>query len=166
MKRSVIGLAIVAALVGWSCASKQKQSSQRPTALDQEAKKSRSGKAGTVQLASSTPLRIPPIFFDYDSDLLQPRATEQLARLGAHLRKQPALRLTIEGHCDERGTLEYNLALGDRRARAVQRYLLRMGAAAQQLEVLSWGKQKPAALGDGEAVWSQNRRAEFNPRQR
>ena len=67
--------------------------------------------------------------------------------------------LTVEGHCDERGTREYNIALGERRAQAMKNYLIGLGVAADRLSTISYGKERPAVLGSSEAAWSQNRRA-------
>ena len=75
------------------------------------------------------------------------------------LARNPRVRITIEGHCDERGTREYNLALGDRRANAAKNYLAARGVDAGRMTVISYGKERPAALGSDEASWSQNRRA-------
>ena len=75
--------------------------------------------------------------------------------------KKGELQVLIEGHCDERGTDEYNLALGERRALAVRRYLVALGISADRLHTISYGEEKPAVLGSDEAAWSKNRRAEF-----
>ena len=77
------------------------------------------------------------------------------------MRQYPSIRVRIEGNCDERGTQEYNLALGERRARAVYDYFVANGVNPNQLEMISYGKENPAVLGTGEAVWSKNRRDDF-----
>lgn len=77
------------------------------------------------------------------------------------MRQYPSIRVRIEGNCDERGTQEYNLALGERRARAVYDYFVANGVNPTQLEMISYGKENPAVLGTGEAVWSKNRRDDF-----
>lgn len=77
----------------------------------------------------------------------------------AWLRRYPQVRITIEGHCDERGTREYNLALGDRRANAAKNYLAAAGIDASRITTISYGKERPLALGSDEASWAQNRRA-------
>lgn len=73
----------------------------------------------------------------------------------------PTIHVEIEGHCDDRGTTEYNLALGDRRAESVRKYLVTSGVATSRVRTLSLGKEKPLSIGQGESVWAQNRRAEF-----
>jgi peptidoglycan-associated lipoprotein len=75
------------------------------------------------------------------------------------MKKYPALIFTIEGHCDERGTREYNLALGERRANAIKDYLATLGINSSRLKTISYGKERPVALGSNEQAWSQNRRA-------
>jgi peptidoglycan-associated lipoprotein len=82
-----------------------------------------------------------------------------LARQAAWLAKYPNVSVTIEGHCDERGTREYNLALGERRANAAKNFLVQAGVPASRLSVISYGKERPAATGSDEASWAQNRRA-------
>ena len=77
----------------------------------------------------------------------------------AWLQRNPNVRVTIEGHADERGTREYNLALGDRRANAAKNYLQGRGISAARMNVISWGKERPEALGSDESAWAQNRRA-------
>lgn len=98
------------------------------------------------------------LYFDFDSSQI---SDEHMMMLDAHaryLRDQPAARLRLEGHTDERGTREYNIALGERRAEAVRRALLLRGATRAQLLVVSYGEEKPAVLGTGEGAWSKNRR--------
>ncbi|MDL2291188.1 peptidoglycan-associated lipoprotein Pal [Desulfovibrio sp. OttesenSCG-928-F20] len=101
------------------------------------------------------------IYFDYDRFDLSAQAKTTLTQKVPVLKEFPQLRVTIEGHCDERGTEEYNLALGERRARAAYEYLLNLGVPASQMEMVSFGKLHPAVHGAGEAAWSKNRRDEF-----
>lgn len=99
------------------------------------------------------------VFFDYDSAVLSPVATETLDRQGAWLRQYPAITVTVEGHADERGTREYNLAIGDRRATAVRNYLLALNVPPEQVLTISYGEERPADAGADEAAWANNRRA-------
>ena len=99
------------------------------------------------------------VFFDYDSAVLSPVATETLDRQGAWLRQYPNLVVTIEGHADERGTREYNLAIGDRRATAVRNYLLALNVPPNQILTISYGEERPAEAGSDESAWAANRRA-------
>jgi peptidoglycan-associated lipoprotein len=105
--------------------------------------------------------RLEDCFFEYDKHALRSEAREVLTRNGAYLRANPQVLVLIEGHCDERGTIEYNLALGDRRARAAKEFLVNYGIEAARIETISYGEERPFAPGLDEAAWSQNRRAHF-----
>lgn len=102
------------------------------------------------------------VYFEYDQWTLRADAQQTLTTLASVLREYPDLRLRIEGHADERGSLEYNVALGMRRALAVKEFLADLGLPATQFEVFSFGEERPMASGSGESAWSQNRRGEFN----
>jgi peptidoglycan-associated lipoprotein len=116
--------------------------------------------SGSVdELNRNSPLK--PVFFDYDSAELSPAAKSALDENASVLKKYAAWVLTIEGHCDERGTPEYNLALGERRAVAARTYLVALGVAADRLRTVSYGKEFPFDPGKDEAAWAKNRRAHF-----
>ena len=99
------------------------------------------------------------VFFDFDKSTLTAKAQETLDKQAAWLQRVSAATILIEGHADERGTREYNLALGDRRANAVRDYLISKGIAATRIKTISYGKERPAVLGSNEWAWSQNRRS-------
>ena len=99
------------------------------------------------------------VFFDYDSAELDADAQELLQAQAAWLKQYNKTSIIIEGHCDERGTREYNLALGEKRAQAVKNYLTSLGVASSSLNTISYGKERPAVIGSNDAAWSQNRRA-------
>ena len=99
------------------------------------------------------------VYFDYDSSALSGNAQGTLLRQAGFLNANPALTITIEGHCDERGTREYNLALGERRASAARDFLLAQGVDQARIKVISYGKERPVASGSTETSWSKNRRA-------
>ncbi len=101
------------------------------------------------------------IYFGYDSSEIAPEFRDVLRAHGNYLAAHPEVRITIEGHTDERGSREYNLALGERRAYAVRQLLMLQGAAPNQLEVISFGEERPAAYGHDEAAWRLNRRAQL-----
>lgn len=101
------------------------------------------------------------VYFDYDSYVLKPEFQGMLDAHASHLRSDPNFKAVIEGHTDERGGREYNLALGQRRAEAVRRALELLGVADGQIEAVSFGKEKPAAAGSNEEAWAKNRRAEI-----
>ena len=99
------------------------------------------------------------VFFDTDSYSLDTQSRTTLDAQAAWLARNAAVRVTIEGHADERGTREYNLALGDRRANSARDYLQSRGVAAARMQTISWGKERPANEGHDETAWAQNRRA-------
>ena len=101
------------------------------------------------------------VFFEYDKATLTPEARETLAVNGKWLRMNADIMITIEGHCDERGTNAYNLALGDRRAETVKIFLVDLGIDKSRLSTVSYGEERPLDHGQGEAAWSRNRRAHF-----
>lgn len=100
------------------------------------------------------------IYFDYDAYTLSPPAKKVLDEKVAFLKRYPKVRVTVEGHCDERGTTEYNIALGERRANSASQYIQSSGLQAQ-LTTISYGKERPLATGHDEASWAKNRRAHF-----
>jgi peptidoglycan-associated lipoprotein len=101
------------------------------------------------------------IHFDFDRSNIRPRDAQILDGKVSILRANAALRIRIAGHCDERGSDEYNLALGNRRAASAKQYLVNQGIAADRIEIVSYGEERPMAMGATEEAWAQNRRAEF-----
>ncbi|SBW01352.1 Peptidoglycan-associated lipoprotein [uncultured delta proteobacterium] len=107
------------------------------------------------------------IYFEYDKFEIKAESRRVLARKAELLKQFPQIKVSIQGHCDERGTEEYNLALGERRARAAHEFLVYSGVNPTQMEMISYGKLRPAVQGNSESAWAQNRRDEFivlNPR--
>jgi peptidoglycan-associated lipoprotein len=102
-----------------------------------------------------------PAFFDYDKADLRTDARDVLAANAAWLKSHPTVAFTIEGHCDERGTAQYNLALGDRRANSAKEYLVSLGIDAGRVKTVSYGKERPFATQHDEDAWAKNRRAHF-----
>jgi peptidoglycan-associated lipoprotein len=100
-------------------------------------------------------------YFDYDKADLRPDARTALSQTADFLKSYPQIKVRIEGHCDERGSTEYNLGLGDRRANSVRQFLGSLGITADRMEVVSFGKEKPFCTESNEACWSQNRRGHF-----
>ncbi|HYQ40177.1 MAG TPA: peptidoglycan-associated lipoprotein Pal [Pseudomonas sp.] len=103
---------------------------------------------------------ITTFYFEYDSSDLKPEAMRALDVHAKDLQSS-GQRVVLEGHTDERGTREYNMALGERRAKAVQRYLMLQGVSPAQLELVSYGEERPVVTGSGEESWAQNRRVEL-----
>ncbi len=104
---------------------------------------------------------LPTIYFEYDSFSLNSASREALGMAAQWLKANTAQKIQIEGHCDERGTTEYNLALGERRASTVRDFLTSQGVSNSQISTISYGEERPLAMGSDEAAWAQNRRAEF-----
>ena len=105
--------------------------------------------------------QVQPVFFNYDKAVLTPAAKRVLEGNARVFRQFPEIGIIIEGHCDERGSEEYNLALGDRRAQMVRDYLIELGGGSQQLESISYGEERPFSPGHDETSWRLNRRAHF-----
>jgi peptidoglycan-associated lipoprotein len=97
------------------------------------------------------------VFFDFDRSNIKPEGQQTLERQATWLKQYPSVTVTIEGHCDERGTREYNLALGNRRANAVKSALVALGIPANRIQTISYGKDRPIVVGSNEAAWAQNR---------
>ena len=116
-------------------------------------------KGQSTATPESSPLK--DVFFGFDQSDLQASARDTLKADAAWLKANPSVRVQIEGHCDERGTQEYNLALGAKRAQAARDYLITLGIAANRLSVISYGEELPVCKEANEACWQKNRRARF-----
>lgn len=128
-----------------------KPKAEAPKTVEQQASK-----------ASATAANFETVYFDFDKAELRQDARDVLFKNAEILLKgQPDAKVKIEGHCDERGSAEYNLALGERRAKSALQYLLTLGVKSDRMSVISYGKEKPAVQGNDEAAWTKNRRAEF-----
>jgi peptidoglycan-associated lipoprotein len=99
------------------------------------------------------------VFYDFDKSDLKPEARRTIERWAAWMKQYPNVTVTVEGHCDERGTREYNLALGERRANAAKQFLVAQGIPAARVQTISYGKERPDPVGSDEAAWARNRRA-------
>lgn len=106
-------------------------------------------------------VKFDPVYFDFDSSQVKASERSKIEAVAEFLRTNSAKKLIVEGHCDERGSAEYNLALGERRALAVRSYLVGLGIDAGRIQTVSFGEERPAVQGTGEEVWRFNRRAEF-----
>ena len=123
-------------------------------AVTTDASSQKAGPAGVERL----------VYFDYDSYVVKPEFQSLIESHARFLKANPSRKVAVEGHTDERGGREYNLALGQKRAEAVRRALTLLGAADAQIEAVSFGKEKPAVAGGDEAAWAKNRRAEISYR--
>ena len=103
-----------------------------------------------------------PIFFEFDAYTIREDSKPVLEKYAEYLNKNPNSAITVSGHTDDRGTTEYNLALGDQRSKAARDYLVRLGVDGARIKVISFGEERPATGGTSEDAWSRNRRAEFD----
>ncbi|MBK8456583.1 MAG: peptidoglycan-associated lipoprotein Pal [Phyllobacteriaceae bacterium] len=154
LARNPVVLALVAALAISGCASKKAPNNPADLGLG--------GGAGAATPGSAQDFTVnvgDRIFFDTDSSVIRADAQQTLARQAQWLGKYPNHAITIEGHADERGTREYNIALGARRAAATRDFLAARGVPANRIKTISYGKERPVAVCDDISCWSQNRRA-------
>ena len=119
---------------------------------------------GTVESTNEVIAQLKTVYFDFDKYNLRDDARRTLEQDAEILKNNPDVKVVVEGHCDERGTNEYNLALGENRANAARDYLVRLGIDAGRLSTISYGEERPVALGHDEAAWAQNRRVQFSAR--
>jgi peptidoglycan-associated lipoprotein len=110
---------------------------------------------------SRTSIGLLPLFFDFDKAIVRPDQVERIESDALFLKGNPEVKVRIEGNCDDRGTNEYNMALGERRAMGAMKYLVNLGVAESRLSTLSYGEERPLASGNDEKAWSQNRRDDF-----
>jgi len=160
----IVFLSSFLALVG--CSSKKKEAGATDEAMSSTTDSAATA-AGSSELNingdsdNKTAGSLTTVYFDFDSSTLRQDTKAALDANHAFLTANTNVEIQIEGHCDERGGVEYNLALGERRAKSVMDYLSAMGIAANRITTISYGKEKPIAMGHDEASWSQNRRANF-----
>ncbi len=150
--RNPIIVAFVASLAIAGCASKKVPNTPADIGLGANSETPGSTRDFTVNVGDR-------IFFDTDSSVIRADAQATLTRQAQWLNQYPSYRITIEGHADERGTREYNIALGARRAAATRDFLVARGVSASRLKTISYGKERPVAACDDISCWSQNRRA-------
>ncbi|NDE14741.1 peptidoglycan-associated lipoprotein Pal [bacterium] len=105
---------------------------------------------------------VSPVYFSFDDYTVNASSQTQLTKMAEQMKANKGTVIQVEGHCDERGSIEYNLALGERRAQAVKNYLTNLGVEPARLSTISYGEERPASEGHDEAAWQKNRRAEFN----
>jgi peptidoglycan-associated lipoprotein len=131
----------------------------RLKALDEQAMKEEALKR--EMMAARTRFLNEDIYFEFDSSALVSMAQDVLKRKAQWLRNNPGASVVVEGHCDERGTNEYNLALGDRRSNSAKSFLADLGISASRLKTISYGEERPVDTGHNEETWAKNRRAHF-----
>jgi peptidoglycan-associated lipoprotein len=178
MKRYWIFLVLLAVAISFGCkqrmvtkpeaqpAQQQKESEQMQTKAPEKVTEAEVG--SKVESVGSREMEMegkegkwPDILFDFDKYDVKPKYKDELKSVADWMTQHPGARLSIEGNTDERGTNEYNLALGDRRAKAVEDYLVSLGVPSSRIETLSYGEEKPVCTEHNETCWAKNRRAHF-----
>jgi peptidoglycan-associated lipoprotein len=165
-----IGGGAVAALALGGCAHQQEtkvDEAPPPAQVVQPAKPAPAPEAEAAPSQANQDLesllRGTVIHFDFNEDLLTPESRDRLTKISEVMREHKDAHIKISGNCDERGTEEYNIALGQRRADVARKYLVSLGVTPRQLDTVSYGKEKPANPGHDETAWAANRRDEFQP---
>ena len=156
MKKSALALAAVLLLITACDSSSSDSAKNGGNGANGGGMGSGSGILGTASDGSSVTDRI---FFATDSSVVDAEGQAALDKQAAWLKGNTSVNVTVEGHADERGTREYNIALGERRATAAKNYLVGQGVPASRISTISYGKERPAVTGNDESAWSQNRRA-------
>jgi peptidoglycan-associated lipoprotein len=165
----------IALLTIWGCAKKVETATQAIEVTEQEiapppfeegteeARRERPPVVGEQPIIQEAPgsLRLADIYFDFDRSEIRPDARRVLENNARWFRENPSARVKIEGHCDERGTNEYNIALGQRRAEATKRFLAAMGVDSSRISTMSYGEERPVCSDHQEGCWQQNRRSHF-----
>lgn len=166
--RFVLMLPFLFYLTGCGGAKKTAQTDMQPASVHSDdepalAATAPSAESRSVEKESFSPAAIDlqNIYFDFDRYNLRSEALEILAEHARTLQAYPGVGIILEGHCDERGTVEYNLALGDKRAQAAKDYLVALGVNPARISTISYGKEKPSDYRHTEEAWARNRRAEF-----
>jgi peptidoglycan-associated lipoprotein len=157
-------LAFVMFALGVVSCAKKKPAEERPVTTQPQIIKDTTSIKPEINQSPKRTLQesqLQTIYFDFDRYNLRSDAKANLDANYALLRDFPDVIVKIEGHCDERGTVEYNIALGDRRARETRDYLISLGIAPNRLSIISYGKERPAVIGSNEQAWAKNRRCEF-----
>ncbi|MFC1528400.1 peptidoglycan-associated lipoprotein Pal [Candidatus Latescibacterota bacterium] len=162
-----LGLALSFTFFATGCGKKKTAPASTPTVKAPERKPApqprvqQAPRKTDEKLTVPSDLKLSTIYFDYDKSNIRSDQRSSLADNAAILSKYSTVRIRIEGHCDERGSDEYNLALGQRRADSARQYLTEYGISSSRITTLTYGESRPVSLGHNESSWAQNRRCEF-----
>jgi peptidoglycan-associated lipoprotein len=159
----LLGMALLMVYVSGCGKKPQPTTTEKPPVTDTRTEpQDTSGRITPGEVTEeTTPSGFQKIYFDFDRYYIRDDAKQALEQNARVLKSNSGMRILIEGHCDERGTVEYNLALGERRAAAARQYLMDLGVEGNRISTVSYGKERPVAFGHDETSWQQNRRAEF-----
>ncbi len=176
--KKIPAMLLIAGIFIWGCASKgtvketaqpQQKVAEQKQSNDKEAKKEsenvsskKSADLDSIRLIKEMQARMKDIHFDFDRYVIKTDDKPILKIVAEALRKNSTLKVTIEGNCDDRGTNEYNLALGDRRATSAKEYLLSLGIESGRMDTVSYGEEKPLCTENTESCWAKNRRDHFD----
>ena len=176
MKRFLV-LAAILGLAAFGCAERKAVVPVQPQEMQQQTKAPDESRKAQEKITEQEMARVESkelasrfeeisgmfkdIYFDYDKYDVQEEGKQTLKAVADHLRKNAAQKILIEGHCDERGTSEYNLGLGDKRARAARDFLVSLGVPSARIDTISYGKEKPVCSEHTEDCWAKNRRDHF-----
>ncbi len=158
MTRKTAAILLAFGLAGFACTDDAKKIEEPIQAEAQKAGADEftvDAKTGKLQFTAEI------VYFGYDETTLTKEGMARLESIASHMKENDKLKLQIEGHCDDRGSTEYNLALGQRRSDSVRKFLQTIGIGSDRLASISFGEEKPAEAGQGEQFWAKNRRAEF-----
>ncbi len=157
----IVTVTVMLIFLLWSCSHTKKElmeTAEAPEGIDS----AEVGEDVLEELPVEVVSNLSNIYFDFDKSDLHDLSKNELQKIGGWLSQNPDTKIRIEGNCDERGTDEYNLALGERRAVAAKNYLVSLGISPKRIYTISFGEENPADPGHNEAAWSKNRRDEFN----
>ena len=158
----MVTVAVIMVFALWNCSHTQKDIQDTAEVPEEEVEIVEVDEEGLEELPVEVISNLSNIYFDFDSAVLQQAALEELKKIGSWLSDNPNAKIRIEGNCDERGTDEYNLALGERRAVAAKNFLVSSGIPQQNIITISFGEENPADPEHNDAAWAKNRRDEFN----
>jgi peptidoglycan-associated lipoprotein len=158
----IIAIAVVLVFVLWNCSHTKKETVEMVEVPEVGIESVGLDEGTLEELPVDVVSNLSNIYFDFDSAFLQVQAREDLQKIGAWLFQNPDTKIRIEGNCDERGSEEYNLALGESRAVAAKSYLANLGISPKNIITISFGEENPADREHNEAAWAKNRRDEFN----
>ena len=159
---SIVTIAVILVFVVGGCSHTKKDTSETAAVPEEVVETVEVDEEEVVEVPVEVISNLSNIYFDFDKSVLSREAIEELKEIGAWLLENPNTKIRIEGNCDDRGTDEYNLALGERRARSAKNFLVSLGVATEKIITISFGEENPADPGHNEMAWRKNRRDEFN----
>ena len=161
-RESIVTIAVILVFVVGGCSHTKKDTSETAAVPEEVVETVEVDEEEVVEVPVEVISNLSNIYFDFDKSVLSREAIEELKEIGAWLLENPNTKIRIEGNCDDRWTDEYNLALGERRARSAKNFMVSLGVATEKIITISFGEENPADPGHNEMAWRKNRRDEFN----